>query len=128
MVSKSANYCMASRESPKAVLLLCDVALGSQHELLGAQLEADVKSKANGKDSTWGIGKTCPDPAATTEVDGAKVPMGKGVKSAYLEERVEQLAAQGAKKRPELLYNEFIVYDTKQVRIKYVVVCDVDFV
>ena len=29
MVSKSANYCFASRSNPRGLLLLCEVALGS---------------------------------------------------------------------------------------------------
>ena len=65
MVSKSANYCMATRELPTAVLLLCDVALGKQHELIGAQYEAAERSAEAGKHSTWGVGKTAPDPAGT---------------------------------------------------------------
>ena len=56
MVSKSANYCMATREANTAVLLLCDVALGEQYELIGAQYEAAEESKKRSKHSTWGIG------------------------------------------------------------------------
>ena len=116
MVSKSANYCMATRESPKAVLLLCDVALGGQYELIGAQYEAAERSCAKGKDSTWGIGKTTPDPAAMHQLaSGVKVPMGAGTKNAYLEDNLERLKAEGAGKRADLLYNEFIVYDVSQV-------------
>ncbi len=128
MVSKSANYCAGTRESPTAVLLLCDVALGAQHELVGSQFEAAERSKAAGKHSTWGIGKTCPDPAAArTTAEGASVPMGKGVPNSYLEEHLAALQAAGAAKRSELLYNEFIVYDTSQIRMRYVVLFDMDF-
>lgn len=127
-VSKSANYCAGSRESPTAVLLLCDVALGDQYELIASQYEAAEKSAAQGKNSTWGIGKTRPDPeggAATAE--GVRVPMGKAVANSYLSENVDQLVANGAGKRSELLYNEFIVYDVAQIRMKYVVVMDMSF-
>lgn len=31
MVSKSANYCYPSKNAPKALLLLCDVALGDMY-------------------------------------------------------------------------------------------------
>lgn len=44
MVSKSANYCMGSRDSPTAVLLLCDVALGAAHELIASQCEPPAPS------------------------------------------------------------------------------------
>ena len=43
MVSKSANYCMATRDAPTAVLLLSDVALGKQHELSGALSQIGVR-------------------------------------------------------------------------------------
>ena len=133
MVSKSANYCMATRELPTAVLLLCDVALGKQHELIGAQYEAAERSAEAGKHSTWGVGKTAPDPAGTKTIradDGASVhvPMGVGVENAYLTDNLERIKAEGGGKRPELQYNEFIVYDTKQIMAKYVVVADVHFV
>ena len=29
MISKSANYCMATKSNPTGLLLLCDVALGN---------------------------------------------------------------------------------------------------
>jgi poly [ADP-ribose] polymerase len=129
MVSKSANYCMASRTSTTAVLLLCEVALGEQYELTYAQYEADAKSKKDGKHSTLGLGKTCPDPEqARVLPDGVSVPMGTPVPNARLAETVERLKAEGKPSRSELLYNEFIVYDVSQVRAKYVVVVEFDFV
>jgi hypothetical protein len=56
MVSKSASYCAGSRESPTAVLLLCDVALGKTYEKIASEYEAAERSRAKGKHSTWGIG------------------------------------------------------------------------
>ena len=41
---------------------------------------------------------------------------------------MERIKGEGGGKRSELLYNEFIVYDTKQIKAKYVVVVDFDFV
>ena len=129
MSSKSANYCFASRDAPTAVLLLCDVALGAQHELIASQSEAAERSKARGKHSTWGVGKTCPQPSGTKELDGGvlKVPMGQSGHNQYLDDNLERIKDEGGGKRSELLYNEFIVYDTKQVKAKYVVVVDFDF-
>lgn len=127
-VSKSANYCGATRESPTAVLLLCDVALGKQYERIASEFEAAERSKANGKDSTWGIGKTQPRPdGSRTTADGVVIPMGQGADNEYLNAHVDELIANGAGKRKELLYNEFIVYDVSQIQMAYVVVCDVDF-
>lgn len=117
----------------RAVLLLCDVALGAQHELIASQFEASERSKARGKNSTWGIGKTAPDPSGQAQlpssaVEGAvTVPMGKGVPNKYLEENMERIKSEGGGKRAELLYNEFIVYDTSQIRCQYVVVVDFEF-
>ena len=55
--------------------------------------------------SFQGVGKTSPDPSETTELDGAKVPFGPGVKADDVD--------------TALLYNEFIVYDVAQVQSKY---------
>jgi len=150
MVSKSANYCFASRDSPTAVLLLCDVALGKQHELISSQYEAAERSKARGKQSTYGVGKTCPDPSshatlppditvpsshATLPPDitvptgkagpnTITVPTGKAGPNTYLTDSIDRIKEEGGGKRSELLYNEFIVYDTSQIRAKYIVVVD----
>ncbi len=51
------------------------------------------------------MGKTEPDPAATLEVDGASVPVGKPARSATQE--------------TALLYNEYIIYDVAQCNVKY---------
>ena len=51
------------------------------------------------------MGKTSPDPGESTDLDGAKVPYGAGVKSDDVDSA--------------LLYNEYIVYDVAQVQSKY---------
>ena len=60
--------------------------------------------------------------------DGIKVPLGKAGPNEYLTSNLERLQSEGAGRRSELLYNEFIVYDTKQIEMKYVVVVDMNFV
>merc|ERR1711972_689470 len=103
MVSKSANYCCASRDRPRAVMLLCEVALGKSNELQQANYHADHLPK--GCLSTHGQGKTAPNPSGTKRLpDGLQVPMGAGVDTGV---------------NGSLLYNEFIVYDTAQVRMRY---------
>ena len=101
----------------------------SPYERISAEYEAAERSQAKGKDSTWGVGKTCPHPNGATELEGGalSVPMGQAGVNQYLTDNLERMKAEGAGKKSELLYNEFIVYDTKQVRTKYVVVVDVDF-
>jgi len=109
MVTKSANYCFANRQNPTGVLMLCDVALGKQYERLTSEYEAG-KSCAKAKcDSTWGKGKSAPDRKGEVDapgLPGVRVPMGKGGPTGVRDS--------------SLLYNEFIVYDIKQIRQKYV--------
>lgn len=105
MFSKSANYCFASPSSPVGVLLLCEVALGDMVELLQANYHAD--NLPAGKLSTKGVGVTAPDPSEfCTLPDGVVVPLGTPKK---------QSATRGS-----LLYNEFIVYNVEQIRMRYV--------
>ena len=109
MSSKSANYCFATRSSSKGVMLLCDVALGAQYKRHHSEYEADKSCRKAKADSTWGKGKTCPDPTGARPLPAEPaltVPMGKGGPSGV--------------DRSALLYDEFIVYDTAQVQQKYV--------
>ena len=53
--------------------------------------------------------------------------MGKGGPNEYLESNLERLKEAEGARAPGLMYNEFIVYDTAQVKMKYVVVLDLDF-
>ena len=128
MVSKSANYCMGSSANPTCVLTLCDVALGEQYERLTADPDAAANTKAKGKHSCFGVGRTCPDAKGTrTLASGARVPMGKGGPNESLESNLERLKEAEGARAPGLMYNEFIVYDTAQIEMKYVVVFDMDF-
>lgn len=103
MVSKSANYCRTSKTDNIALMLLCEVALGNMYELKHSLY---VNPLPKGKHSTKGLGRTCPDPSASfTTPEGVVIPMGKGIDS----------GVNGS----SLLYNEFIVYDTAQINMKY---------
>ncbi|KAK7104156.1 poly [ADP-ribose] polymerase 1-like [Littorina saxatilis] len=111
MVSKSANYCRTSKSDPVGVLLLCEVALGNMHELTGASY---IEKLPKGKHSTKGIGMTTPDPSGFyTTKDGILVPMGTSSKA----------------KIPysSLMYNEYIVYDVAQIKIRYLLKTKFDF-
>ena len=106
MVSKSANYCRASKRSPYGLLLLCEVAVGSMNEKLQADYRAN--ELPCGKHSTKGVGRTSPDDGASRMLgDDVKVPLGKP--------KVQEV--QGG----YLLYNEYIVYDVTQVKPRYLV-------
>ncbi|XP_068197339.1 poly [ADP-ribose] polymerase 2 [Antennarius striatus] len=106
MSSKSANYCFANQNNHVGLLLLCEVALGDSNELLDADYEAN-KLPA-GKHSTKGLGRTGPDPKNSVTLDGVTVPIGPGVKTGV-----------GKHNSYSLLYNEFIVYNPAQTRMRY---------
>ena len=118
MVSKSANYCFASKSSSVGLLLLCQVYLGRQVDLYHADYNADKVVDAKNGHSTKGCGSTCPDPEEVKHVhiDGfaVKVPAGKATTA--------QLKDKGS-----LFYNEFIVYKPEQVKMRYVVQVKFDF-
>lgn len=105
MASKSANYCCASRSKAEGILLLCEVALGKPNELLNSNYNASKLPK--GKHCTKGIGQVAPLPDNyVTLDDGVVVPMGpaKDIKD---------------KDNTCLMYNEYIVYDVAQIRMRY---------
>ena len=106
-VSKSANYCCVARDSPTGCLLLCEVALGEMHELYAADFNASQLPA--GKLSTKGVGLTTPDSHTFRKLDnGCVVPCGPPIDAK-------------TSRRPTLQYNEYIVYDVAQVRLKYLV-------
>ncbi|ONK78682.1 uncharacterized protein A4U43_C02F21340 [Asparagus officinalis] len=106
MFSKSANYCFASKECSTGVLLLCEVALGGMAEQLAANYNADRLPE--GKLSTKGVGVTAPDMSKAKSLrDGVVVPLGK--------------PKENTEKQGSLLYNEYIVYNVEQIRMRYIV-------
>ncbi|EYU46735.1 hypothetical protein ABFS82_04G014100 [Erythranthe guttata] len=112
MFSKSANYCCSTKAASAGVLLLCEVALGDMAELVTANSHAD-KLPA-GKLSTKGVGQTAPDLSeAQTLENGVLVPLGKPK---------EQPGRKGS-----LLYNEYIVYNVDQIRMRYLVHVNFNF-
>lgn len=105
MVSKSANYCCTSPSNPVGLLLLCEVALGNMHECTNAEYVTKLPPNTH---STKGIGMTYPDPEKKVVLpDGVEVPLGPAGK-------------ENKPVRTALLYNEYIVYDTAQVNMKYI--------
>lgn len=106
MVSKSANYCYA-QPPDTGLLLLCEVSLGDTWDLVEANYEAG--NLPQGKNSTKGLGKTEPNPKETLILsDGLLVPLG---------------SPNISKKTRALLYNEYIVYDVNQIRMRYLLQC-----
>ncbi|KRY89944.1 Poly [ADP-ribose] polymerase 1 [Trichinella pseudospiralis] len=105
MVSKSANYCNATTEDPHGLLLLCEVALGDMYELTEPEF---LTKLPRGKHSVKGLGMNVPNPAEVEIIDdGVMVPLGKAVQSNIRESSLQ--------------YNEYVIYNVKQMNIKYLV-------
>lgn len=106
VAEKSVGYCGLGM-GEVGVFLLCEVALGNQYPCYGATY---IEVLPRGKHSTLGCGRQVPSPSASIYTDeGVKIPLGR--------EDAEQ--EEGAVKR-RLTYNEHIVYNEGQVRIRYI--------
>ncbi|CAH2059929.1 unnamed protein product [Thlaspi arvense] len=103
LVSKSAQYCFTGKENPVGLMLLSEVALGEVHELTKAKY---MDKPPRGKHSTKGLGKKVPQESEFAKWrDDVTVPCGKPVPSKA--------------KASELMYNEYIVYNTSQVKLQF---------
>lgn len=103
MVSKSANYCAPTVDNQNGLLLLSEVALGNMYEREHAEL---VQTLPEGKNSTKGLGSTIPNPKESyVDEAGVEIPFGKSKSSGV--------------KNPQLLYNEYVVYNVDQIFLKY---------
>ncbi|KAG9441461.1 hypothetical protein H6P81_017315 [Aristolochia fimbriata] len=103
LVSKSAQYCYTDQKSPVGLMLLSEVALGEVHELKKA---CYMEKPPEGKHSTKGLGNNVPKQSEFVKWrDEVTVPCGRPVPSSV--------------RASELLYNEYIVYNTAQVKMQF---------
>ncbi|XP_042046577.1 poly [ADP-ribose] polymerase 1-like isoform X1 [Salvia splendens] len=103
LVSKSAQYCFTDKKNPVGLMLLSEVALGDVYELTKAQY---IDKPPKGKHSTKGLGKKVPLESEFVKWrDDVVVPCGKPVDSKV--------------RASELMYNEYIVYNTAQVKMQF---------
>ncbi|XP_020212076.1 poly [ADP-ribose] polymerase 1 [Cajanus cajan] len=103
LVSKSAQYCYTDKKNPVGLMLLSEVALGNVYELKKAKY---MDKPPEGKHSTKGLGKKMPLESEYAKWRGdVTVPCGKPVPSNV--------------KSSELMYNEYIVYNTAQVKMQF---------
>ncbi|KAK9945142.1 hypothetical protein M0R45_010672 [Rubus argutus] len=103
LVSKSAQYCYTDKKNPVGLMLLSEVALGEIYELKKATY---IDKPPKGKHSTKGLGKKKPEESDYVKWrDDVTVPCGKPVDSNV--------------RASELMYNEYIVYDTAQVKMQF---------
>lgn len=103
MAGKSANYCRTYQSGGVGLFVMCEVALGRQYEVTVPNHQPCPKEY----DSTKCDGQVMPDPSGTKVLKGGlEVPMGKTIKNP---------------KGGYMGVNEYIVYDTKQVRLPYLI-------
>lgn len=143
MSSKSAGYCCHYSSNGQALLLLCEAELGKpMQELTNASYEAGETAKKQGMLSTFGMGQTGPSKwkdagAVHRSLKGVKmvstkflipfflgwVPWQAGWCCTCANDHVQP----DMKVKPGptnvdnayLYYNEYIVYDVTQVRLRY---------
>ena len=107
--SKSANYCFVNSRG-RGVIALCEVELGESFICVDADYNAGKKLGTK-YHSVLAEGSSKPKDVKTIENGRLKVPVGPLIK-------------RGDSTRRSLLYNEYIVYDTSRVRMKYLVELD----
>ncbi|ROT39067.1 poly polymerase 2-A [Sodiomyces alkalinus F11] len=113
MSSKSVNYCVPSLSGNTALLLLCEAELGDpMQELVHASYSAGEEAQRKGLVATWGQGRT--GPTAWKDA-GCVHPSLKGVKMPDVSVKPGDSGIASA----GLLYNEYIVYNTSQVHLRY---------
>lgn len=109
MATKSLNYCRASGSSTHLLIMLVEVAVGNPN--LKMNFDFNAAKLPTGKDSTWGVGTEAPPDSSVEIIDkGVKVPAGEGAPNP---------------KGKYLGFNEFIVYDVTQVRLRYLLRCEI---
>ncbi|UJR15000.1 hypothetical protein I4U23_001977 [Adineta vaga] len=109
MSSKSANYCYTTPTKNTGLVLLSEVALGKWNELLHA--DNNAHKLPTGLSSVKALGSVAPNSKNEIKFESdITVPMGPG-----------EAATVKNSKGYTLNYNEYIVYDTKQVRLRYVI-------
>lgn len=99
-VSKSAHYCFANKNNDTGLMLMCEVALGNSMQLTHSTSVENIPNTLF--QSVKAVG--CYFPSQCQYIDGVPAP--------FL----------GLSKSPEnlnLRFNEFVIYDVAQVKIKY---------
>eukprot|EP00920_Eleutheroschizon_duboscqi_P029997 GHVT01072712.1.p1 GENE.GHVT01072712.1~~GHVT01072712.1.p1 ORF type:complete len:388 (-),score=130.67 GHVT01072712.1:211-1374(-) len=131
LASKSSQYCFASASQPLGVLLICDVALGRPYKRIEADADAKRNAQEAGRDCTWGVGKAGPSPAK--QLAFVLQPGKRPVKAAAGPltsngELIKQLMVDpSVGRQASLLYNEFVVYNPNQVKIRFVACVEFEY-
>ncbi len=105
MSTKSFNYTRAQSTNDIGCLIVAEIAVGKTYNCRKSDFYANKKTlDQKGCDSTKGLGKWAP--SSTTNIKGIAIPNGK---------------CEETKENTVLRYNEYIVYDTNQILIKYLI-------
>ena len=97
--------------------MLCEVVVGEEKDQLQLydadhNLHTKFKKSTNAKLSTVGLGASMPDPEEDIVHEDVTVPIG---------EMIGTKRTNPSKNGYLLQYNEYIVYDTSQIRLKYLI-------
>lgn len=103
--SKSRQYCDTGSSNKIGAMLLCEFALGNQYKCVDSQwnLNKDILEKQKCH-STWGMGTHAP--GSSIVVNDVIIPNGPLEKT-----KIDSV----------LLHDEFIVYDTNQIKFRYLI-------
>ncbi|KAI8089183.1 poly polymerase catalytic domain-containing protein [Halteromyces radiatus] len=112
MFCKSVNYSRSTKRPAYATLLLCEVALGEECEM-NYYYDPDLyQPKNKGHLSVKGLGRWRPDPINTIyDQYGVKIPLGPATQAPPMKDDCDY----------SLRYNEYIVYNPAQVKMRYLV-------
>ena len=107
MASKSMGYCRGGKDK---LMILSEVALGKMYEKFESEY---VEKLPEGFHSTKGLGRNGPDFSnLITLPNSVQIPVGNVINYEFSDED---------KKKVCLGHNEYIVYDTSQVRMRYLI-------
>ena len=108
MLTKAMMYTGDNINGTSRYVLVCEVALGKSKEMLRVNNNYELEAGFN---SVVGLGKQAPDDAKVSMVtinDGAMVPLGK----------THNFIGNG-RENSDFQYNEYVVPDSNQVRMRY---------
>lgn len=104
----AAQYVYPQADAPHGYLLLAEVAVGASNEVRNHTAATPESLAAAGRHSVKALGMLEPDPrASVSAADGVEFPLGPLVRSATLVSPVD--------------YNEYVVFDSAQVILRYLV-------
>jgi len=114
MSSKSANYCCSYNSGGTGLLLLCEAELGEPPlKLINADYNAGDRAKEAKCLSTWGVGRTAP----LAWKDAGNVH--KSLAGISMPDVMAKPPGDTKEHGAYLQYNEFIVYDVAQIKLRY---------